>query len=533
MKEKRIASPVILLSFLICFTTINISVLFAQKTEIHHAFNHNYQKGVQLYEKEKYAPAQKYFEKAIDGFSSENTLLLADAKLYYALCAIKQHNDNAEYLIWKFIEEHPESLRVIEAYFELSRTRYKNEEFQEAIQWLKKINTWYLSDEQRSEYYFMKGYSYYKLNIFDTARVAFFEIIHGKTDYTSPAIYYYAHINYEQENYQTALQWFLQMEDDPTFSPITPYYITQIYFKQKKYNDLVSYAPPLFETIAPKRKGEFARITGEAFYQTGNYDSALYYFEIFKEEVPEISNEGHYRLGFLYYRANQYDRAIPHFEKITHDTTRLSQNALFHLGDCYLKTENKEKAIWAFSGASKTNKNPHIQRDALFNFAMLTYELSFSPFNEAINAFTKFLNLYPASEKSDIAFKFLMLSYHNTKNYKDAYESLQQIKYQSEEVKEAYQRVSYFRGVELYNNLRFEEAIKLFTESLEHGQFDHIIKGKTFYWRAESYYRVSQYQNAMNDYKAFIGSPGMFDTPLYSTAHYGIGYCWFKLKKLD
>ncbi len=70
---------------------------------------------------------------------------------------------------------------------------------------------------------------------YDKARYAFSQIKDLDTKYTTPALYYYSHINYTQGNYETALEGFLRLKDDPNFGPIVPYYLTQIYYKQKKY----------------------------------------------------------------------------------------------------------------------------------------------------------------------------------------------------------------------------------------------------------------------------------------------------------
>lgn len=51
--------------------------------------------------------------------------------------------------------------------------------------------------------------------------------------YASAAQYYYAHIAFVSENYETALQSFLKLKDSEAFAPVAPYYITQIYYRQK------------------------------------------------------------------------------------------------------------------------------------------------------------------------------------------------------------------------------------------------------------------------------------------------------------
>ena len=95
--------------------------------------------------------------------------------------------------------------------------------------------------------------------IMTNARLAFNQIKDLDTKYTAPALYYYAHINYTQGNYETSLESFLRLKDDGNFGPIVPYYLTQIYYKQKKYDDVIKYAPTLMENVSEKRGPEISQ----------------------------------------------------------------------------------------------------------------------------------------------------------------------------------------------------------------------------------------------------------------------------------
>ena len=71
-----------------------------------------------------------------------------------------------------------------------------------------------LSRDDQAEFYFKSGYCYFLKEDFDKARLAFSQIKDLDTKYTSPALYYYSHINYTQGNYETALEGFLRLKDD-------------------------------------------------------------------------------------------------------------------------------------------------------------------------------------------------------------------------------------------------------------------------------------------------------------------------------
>ncbi|MEZ4799568.1 MAG: hypothetical protein R2809_07325 [Flavobacteriales bacterium] len=80
------------------------------------------------------------------------------------------------------------------------------------------------------------------------------------------------------------------MESDPNFSPIVPYYITQIYYKQKKYDELLAYAPAVLDSAknnTTKRVPEIARLIGDAYFIKEKYSDALPYLEQYHQGVPK------------------------------------------------------------------------------------------------------------------------------------------------------------------------------------------------------------------------------------------------------
>lgn len=521
---RRLPSCVYIFFLLLPFTVI------AQKSLVHHTFYRDYREAVALFESKKYVPAQHIFSRILLACNHDGSILEANASFYHAMCAVRLFNNDAEYLVAKFIEEHPGNSHIKEAYFEMARVHYNNERFRHALLWLSKLDKYDLKGDERAEYFFTTGHSWFMLDSFARARVALFEILDKKSKYQSPAIYYYGHIAYEQQNYQTALNNFEKLRNDKLFGSIVPYYIIQIHYMQKKYKHIINYGHEMLEKVIEKRKGEIARIIGEAFYSQGLYDSSLHYFIIFKQYHTSFSAQDYYRLGYAFYRAAKYDSAITYFGSVSNDSTLIAQNALYHLGDCFLKTGEKNKAKMAFSAASSLPYDSVIQREALFTYAVLTYELSTSPFNDAIITLNTYIDRYPASEKADLAFKYLMMAYMYTRNYKDALSSIEKIKNKTEDIKEAYQRIAYFRGLELYSNMEMESALQMFNKSLIHASYNHILKAEAHYWRAETFYRLGQYQRAVDDYTMFQQSLGSYNFPEYNNSYYAMGYAYFNLK---
>lgn len=493
----------------------------------------SYKTGIELFEKQKYSAARQMFEKVSSNPAFDQTGIKANSQYYAALCALELFNDDAEYMLAVFITENPENSKQNEARFHMGRFQYNNKKYARAIEWFEQVRPNTLTENQKHEYYFESGYSYFQEGNFEKARVAFSEIKDVDTKYTSPALYYYSHILYIQKNYESALAGFLRLKDDETFASIVPYYISQIYFLQKKYDRVVDYAPSLLDSVTEKRMAEMARIIGESYYKLDKFGEAIPYLEKYMEKASAPTQDDKYELAYSYYKTADYKNAVKYFERISNADNSVAQNALYHLGDSYIKLKDKNKARLAFSSASRMNYNGDIKESALFNYAIVTYELSYSPFNEAVRAFEDYIKAFPDSRRADEAYNYLALAYSSTRNYKAALESIEKIRNKDNSIKKAYQRIAFFRGLEVYNSLDFELAINLFDKSLTNAQYDRILSTRAQYWKGEAYYRLGNYPQAVENYNAFLNSSGAPALDEFETANYNIAYCYFNQKQYN
>jgi TolA-binding protein len=504
--------------------------LQAQKTTISSFPDRDYFKGLELFKKEKYGAAQEFFTKTLESLSAENSEIKAGAMYHSAICAIELFNLDAEFKVYQFVNQNPESELINDAYFRLAGYMYRKKTYARAISYYNKVERYVLNADQLSEYYFNKGYSYYMVNDFENARICFYEIKDIESKYSSPALYYYSHIAYDQQNYETAITGFIRLLDDPTFSSIAPYYVTQIYFLQKKFEEIIVFAPPLMDSITEKRAGEMSKIIGDSYFALERYKEALPYLERYRDDGKSLSIGDRYQLAFIYYKTGKYKEAEDLFESIAYSNSEISQSSMYNLADCYLKTGDKNKAGKAFSAAAGMDYNLFIQEDALFNYAKVTYELSYNPFNEAIRAFNRYLSLYPASKRTDEAYNYLVAAYLNARNYKMALESLEKIKDKDSDMEKALQRVAFFRGLELFTNLRFSDAIASFDHSLKFSRYDAVIKARTLYWLGEAYFRINDPNSAEEYYNLFKAEPAAFKVTEYPMLNYSLGYVAFAKK---
>lgn len=310
---------------------------FAQRTYIYLDPELSYKTGLELFEKQKYAAAQKEFGKALESPERLPVSTMAEAEYYHAVCAMELFNKDAEYLLLKFTEHHKESPRVNMARFQLGKLFYRNKNYKRAAQYFSETNVSDFNEDDLAEYHFKNGYANYNVNEFEKASKAFAEIKDKDTKYSAAANYYYCHIAYLNKNYETALQGFLKLSASENFGPVVPFYIAQIYFLQRKYDELIQYAVPMLESGTTKNRAEMLRMVAEAYYRKGIYDKAIPGFEEYISLSPNTNRMDFYQLAFCYYKNSDCKKAVENFRKVTDQNDSLAQNAYYHLAGCFVK----------------------------------------------------------------------------------------------------------------------------------------------------------------------------------------------------
>lgn len=500
------------------------------------AYSDNIQKKIdvakQLFDNGKYIATFREFEK-IQQNVDEKSVLYSEAEYYKSVAALKAGYSLGSRLIVNFIKKYAESPYVNSAWFNYGNYQFEKKQYTRALRTFAEVDRNYLSGSDQIKLQYQTGYSYLMADKLEQASKEFFEIKDANNLYSKLATYYWAHIMYLQDNYQLALDGFTKLNNDPAYSMVIPLYVSHIYYKQKKYSEVVNYTTPIIGQVEEEHKTELSKIVGDSYFHLSKYKNAIPYLETYFNATDLKTREDNYILGFCYYSTGSFDKAAPLFENATKGKDEMAQNAYYHLADCYIKADEKEKAKLAYSAASEFDFNKKIKEDALFNYAKLTYELSYSPFNETIKAFDNYISLYPKSERNTEAYRILTEVYMVTENYKDAIGSIEKIEVKTPAILCAYQRVSFFRGLELFNNLAYNQAIGFFNISLENGGNNKELKARALFWKAEALYRVGDYNNAIATYSRFIGTSGASSLDEYTDAEYNLAYSYLKLEDYE
>lgn len=530
-KKRDSGAGFVLISFILTlFMNFAVSEISAQVPFIVKESDSKFSRGMELFNKEKYPAAIRFFDAFIAKGAGNDRIETAEAEYFSSVAALKLFNPDAEYRMVRYISNHPESPRINQARLALGDYFYQNKNFRKAAIYYEMVNRQELEGKELPQYFFRLGYSLYIKGDKPRALLMFSEIKDIDTDYTPPAVYYFSHIAYEQKMYHTAMDGFVRLKDDETFGGVVPFYIVQILYMEKDYDGILSMAPALLESAGKERAVELYRFIGDAYYNKENYKEALPYLEKYSAGAKASAREDKYQLAYSYYKTGDIDNAIKLFLEIGVRNDLLTQNIWYMLGDSYLQKGDKKRSQLGFGEASKMSYDKKLKEEALFNYAKLAYETSYSPFGEVIAAFQEYIDLYPGSENIQEAYDYLVTTFLQIKNYKAAIASLDKIRTKDSRLEEAYQRVAFFRGMELFKNMEIEASIDMFDKSLKYEKYNRSIRARAIYWRAEAWYRLGRYENAKTDYEEFMGIPGSMLLSEYSLVRYNLGYTLFNLK---
>jgi TolA-binding protein len=459
-------------------------------------------------------------------FESELSLIKENAQYYEALCALELGNDDAESMFLRFINDHPENPLTKLAYFQVGRYYSKQEKYADALSWFNKVDAGDLNGREHVEYQFRKGYAYFATNDYKNAQQLFSQVKNTKSPFTDDAVYYFAYIAYLNKDYHLALVNFERLKNSKKYENSYPYYITAVYFLDNRYDDVISYAVPIINTTHQQHETEMLRLIAASYFAKANYENSAKYYQSFENEDngKTQNTQDSYQMGYTYFRVGNYPKAASELVKLQQQNDIFSQSGNYTLGEVFLKMNNKQSARSAFFAASKLDFDKQLQEDALYQYAKLSYELDFN--TQALDATKLYLKNYPHSRRDDEIKTLLGEELLNSHNYKEAVEILEPIPNKSPSAKAAYQKVTYYRGLEFYNERAFENAIGIFIRSLKFPE-NSKIEALTTYWMAEAMYEVRKYGESANTFEKFLDLPNASSTDVYNYANYALAYAAF------
>jgi TolA-binding protein len=498
----------------------------AQQSTIYTHDLKDYNKALSLFNDKQYASAQIIFDKVKETAATEE--LKSDCAYYIANCAIRTNQSNADELMEQFVADYPTSTKQNQAYIEVAHYYFDQGNYPQALQWFDKVDESQLSSSDRDKFNFQKGYSFFNAKKKKDATVYLNKVVNS-AEYGSQAKYYLGFMAYEGDDYKQATKYFDEVSGEEKYKEKLSYYQADMNFKLGNFQKAIDLGGKAMAKSNPSEKSELNKIIGESYFNLKQYDKAIPYLVAYKGKKGRWNNTDFYQLGYAYYKQKDYENAISQFNKIIGGKDFVAQNAYYHLGESYLNTDKKQQALNAFKNASEMNFDLAIQEDASLNYAKLSYEIGNS-YQSVPSVLQAFLKKYPDNAGRSEIEKLLIDSYISSKNYKEALVLLERNK--SPENKLAYQKVLFYRGLELYTDGNYEEASKMFARSISE-QKDATFTARATFWKGETEYVLNDFKEALISFKQFMGLAQAKETPEFKNINYNIAYAYFKLKEYD
>lgn len=515
------------------FLLISFSPLLflAQETEKYASDYADFYRAEELFEKSQFSAARKEFRSFIDKNKNENDPLFVKAFYYEGISALELFNNDAISLLESFNKRFPENIYRNQIGYRIGKYFFQKEDFENAQKWFEKVKEKELDSIQRDEVYFKLGYSSYQNGDKETAFNSFRDAKDGKSQYASPSLYFYSHLSYLKNSLQVALEGFLKLQQDSTFCGVVPYYIAQIYHKQKRYQDVVDFSPTVLKCDFLDNESDIQHIIGNAHYKLGNYEKAITFLEQYQTKQKPTRDDA-YELGYAHYQSKNYEKAIRSFDKVTRVDDSLGQIALYHIAECYQNLDKLLPARSAFERASEMTKIPEIQEDALYNFAVISFKVDINPYDESVRAFENYLTKYPNSKRKEDVFQYLVNVYTSTSNFAKALESLDKLPNKDARLKRVYQTVAFNYGVELFQKNNYDEALNAF-KLVDRYPLDPKLVALSKYWMADLHFRNNDMTEAIVTYRDFINSPASDALSEKVDAYYNMGYAHLKKEETE
>ena len=504
----------------LCFFCVG----FAQQSAVYTNEAVNFQSALALYKSGQYQSAQVLF-KSVETNAPDSSLK-SNSAYYHANCAVRLNQQNAELLVESFVEDYPYSIKRNSAYLEVANYYFENAKYAYARKWYKKVDLTSLSKSTLEPFYFRYGYSLYATKNYKAAKSYLTKVETSKT-YGSQAKYYIGFMAYEGDDYNQATEYFNQINQTEAYKNNLSYYQADLNFKLGKFSKAIELASAQLEKSSPKEVSELSKIIGESYFNLQNYSEAIPYLNAYKGKKGRWNHTDFYQLGYAFYKQNDYQLAINEFNKIIEGSNAIAQNAYYHLAECYVNLNQKQQALNAFRNASEMDFNSNIQEDSWLNYAKLSYEIG-NPYQSTPQVLTDFLKRYPKSAFKTEVETLLIDSYISSNNFKEALELLENKSRTAH--KEAYQKVTFFRALELYNTTNYSEAKELLSRSLSTA-INPIFKARATYWKAESNYQLSNFQDALNGFLEFKNAYESSNLDEFKNFDYNLAYTYFKQKQ--
>lgn len=480
-----------------------------------------YERAVELFAIGNYGSAIQLFREFL--WSSSGSLTRhAEAEYYAALCAVRLYHPDGEKQLEQVVARYAHLPQAALATFDLGDFFYTAKQYEKAADSYNRGNLSALTPERQSEVRFRWGYSLFNLKKLADANQQFAFVKNQGGAYGPAASYYAGFIQYQEREYDAALTDLRRAESNPSYASVVPHLITAALFFSGQYDEVIRYGNSLNSIANLTNENEIRLFVAESQFNRKNYMAAFPAYRDYLEANAQADQAVYYRAGLVADESRKPDEAIAYLKRAALATDTLGAFASYRLGYLYLKLDQKPQALAAYESAAKSGVNQILTAESEFQAGKLLYDLG-RP-DEAIARLEKFILRYADSPRITEVKEILSQAYVNANNFNKAIAYIESLPRRGPAIDQAYQKATYLKATELYNQERYPEAIDFFKKSIAYPIHRPILAAANF-WCGEAFSLGRKYAEAVPFYKAAVEANA--DPEITAGSHYGLGYAWY------
>lgn len=269
--------------------------------------------------------------------------------------AAKLGNDETLFSLYQELSDKTSDDSIVrEGYFLQAKSKYENEEYSEAIKIFQKIENMEITDKMREEVYYWQGLSFYRMADYMEAENYFSRISLSINDEVAiRALYMLGEINYKQEKYLEAIQYyqqFLKTHSTHSLAANVQYNVSWSYLSLGNYSEAIDSLSKLINNYPDNQfveEGQF--LIGKIYFLSKSNSESKENLDIFLKTFPEskLREEAFYILAQINLEEEKWIDSIVYFERLVNDfpNSQYLSGSLYGLCLSYFKKEEYEKAL--------------------------------------------------------------------------------------------------------------------------------------------------------------------------------------------
>jgi tetratricopeptide (TPR) repeat protein len=480
-------------------------------------------RGIELFEEGRFNAAVAQFEIAL---RNDPTLQLNDeVKYFHALSKLYAKHDNAEPFLVSYLSQNPNESRANQANLALGDYFYELGQYASALGYYRDVQESTVAPDRKMSYFYRTGFCLVQKGKYEQGKDFLKKVVDKPGNFRGLAQYYYGYACLMEGDFEAAYNSFKVITDE-RFEKIH-FYMAQVLYQLSRYDEAIKeLAKVNTRKVKPAEKDD---LLAKCYYRQKNYEKASEIFEKLNPRIDKLESQQQFEIGYAYAKSGRLNESLPWFREVAKNNDSLAQIASYELAKTLLTLNNYREASLAFSEVWRTGFNEEIAKVALYTQAKIAVQLREANSTKLLD---RYVRLFPKSPEAREASKLKARLLLNTDKYREALQILEEIENLDDATLEIYQKVALARGMELYKNRNWQEALELF-EKCSQKNANRKFAAQAAYWKAETLSQMEKSEESLVAYKSFLDKPKSNEVDEFAYAYYGQGYVFYKKKDYE